>query len=75
VTAFVLNGRNSISGRNNNFWFVLAPSDFHLFTYLKQFLGGMRMGSNEEVKKTVKDWFNGLAVDFYYVGIQKLITR
>jgi hypothetical protein len=35
----------------------------------------MRMGSNEEVKKTVKDWFSGLAVDFYYVGIQKLITR
>jgi hypothetical protein len=33
----------------------LAPSDFHLFTHLKQFLGTC-MGSNEEVKKTVKDW-------------------
>jgi hypothetical protein len=29
----------------------LASSDFHLFTHLKQFLGGMLMGSDEEVKK------------------------
>jgi hypothetical protein len=47
----------------------LAPSDFHLFTHLKQFLGGTCMGNDEEVKKTVKDWFNGLAVDFYEAGI------
>jgi histone-lysine N-methyltransferase SETMAR len=53
----------------------LAPSDFHLFTYLRQFLGGTCVGSDEEVKKTVKDWFNGLAADFYDAGIQKLITR
>jgi hypothetical protein len=39
---------------------------------LKQFLGGTRMGNDEEVKKTVKDWFNGLAADFYDAGIQKL---
>jgi hypothetical protein len=32
-----------------------------------QFLGGMR--SNEEVKKMIKDWFKGLAADFYYTGI------
>jgi hypothetical protein len=42
----------------------LAPSDFHLFTHLKQFLGGTHMGRDEEVKKTVKDWFNGLAANF-----------
>jgi hypothetical protein len=35
----------------------------------------MHMGSDEEVKKMVKDWFNGLATDFYYVGKQKLVTR
>jgi hypothetical protein len=35
----------------------------------------MRMHSNEKVKKTVKDWFNGLAPDFYNTGIQKLITQ
>jgi hypothetical protein len=32
------------------------------------------MGSDEEGKKTVKDWFNGLAADFYDAGIQKLVT-
>jgi hypothetical protein len=39
----------------------LAPSDFHLFTHLKQFLGGTCMGSDEDMKKMVKGWFNGLA--------------
>jgi hypothetical protein len=54
----------------------LALSDFHLFTYLKQFRGGgMCKGSIEEVQKTVKDWFNGLAADFYNAGIQKIITQ
>jgi hypothetical protein len=38
----------------------MAPSDFHLVTHLEQFLGGMYMGSDEEVKKTIKDWFSGL---------------
>jgi hypothetical protein len=47
----------------------LAPSDIHLFTHLKQFLG-----SDEEVQMMVKDWFSGLAADFYDVGMQKLIT-
>jgi hypothetical protein len=29
----------------------------------------------KKLKKTVKDWFNGLAADFYDAGIQKLVTR
>jgi hypothetical protein len=33
------------------------------------------MGSDEEVKRRVKDWFNGLAADFYDEGIQKIVTR
>jgi hypothetical protein len=33
------------------------------------------MDSDEEVNKTVKDWFSGLAVDFHGAGIQKLVTR
>jgi histone-lysine N-methyltransferase SETMAR len=52
----------------------LAPSDFHLFIHLKQFFDSMREGSDEEVKKTVKDWFSGLVADIYDVGIQKLVT-
>jgi hypothetical protein len=34
-----------------------------------QFLGSTHMG-NDEVKKTIKDWFNAMAA-----GIQKLFTR
>jgi hypothetical protein len=41
----------------------MAPSDFLLFTHLEQFLGGTCTGSEEEVKKMVKDRFNGLASD------------
>jgi hypothetical protein len=32
------------------------------------------MGKDKEVKKIVKDWFIGLAADFYDTGIQKLVT-
>jgi hypothetical protein len=41
---------------------------------LKQFWGGTRIVSDEEVKK-VTNWFNGLAADFYDAGINKLVTR
>jgi histone-lysine N-methyltransferase SETMAR len=34
----------------------LAPSDFHLFLKLKEFLGGTRFRSDEEVKDAVKEW-------------------
>jgi hypothetical protein len=43
-------------------------------TFLKQFLGSTRNDSKEEVKKTVKGWFSGLASDFYDAVIQKLST-
>jgi hypothetical protein len=33
------------------------------------------MRSNEEVKKTVKDWFSGLAADSYDAALQILVTR
>jgi hypothetical protein len=32
------------------------------------------MGSNK-MKKTVKDWFDGLVTNFYDAGIQKAIIR
>jgi hypothetical protein len=35
----------------------------------------MCTSNDEEVKKMVKDWFNGLMADFYDAGIQKLIIR
>ncbi|GFT74685.1 uncharacterized protein TNCV_562401 [Trichonephila clavipes] len=34
---------------------VLAPSDFQLFRHLKEFLGGKRFDTAEEVKEEVQD--------------------
>jgi hypothetical protein len=42
---------------------------------LKEFLGGRRFKSDEEVKVAVKEWLNGLAAEVYDEGIQKLVTR
>jgi hypothetical protein len=52
----------------------MAPGDFHLFTHLKQFSGGTHVGSDEELKKTVKNWLCVLATDFDDAGIQKIVT-
>ncbi|KAJ4447089.1 hypothetical protein ANN_09078 [Periplaneta americana] len=52
----------------------LAPSDFHLFTKLKDFLGGTRFGSDEELKKTVNTWLNELAAEEHNTGILKLVN-
>ncbi|KAJ4427362.1 hypothetical protein ANN_24982 [Periplaneta americana] len=52
----------------------LAPSDFHLFTKLKDFLGGTCFGSDEELK-TVNTWLNELAAEEYNTGILKLVNR
>jgi hypothetical protein len=42
---------------------------------LKEFLGGRRFKSDEEVKDAVKEWLNGLAAEVYEEDIQKLVTR
>ncbi|XP_067123351.1 histone-lysine N-methyltransferase SETMAR-like [Centruroides vittatus] len=52
----------------------LAPSDFHLFRYLKEFLGGQQFNDDEEVKTAVMDWASQ-AADFFKVGIQKIVER
>jgi hypothetical protein len=46
-----------------------------LFPKLKEFLGGSRFKSDEEVRDAVKEWLNGLAAEVYDEGIQKLVTR
>jgi hypothetical protein len=51
-----------------------APSDFHMFPKVKEFLGGRRFKSDEEVKDAVKEWLNGLTA-VYDEGMQKLVTR
>jgi hypothetical protein len=47
-----------------------APSDFHLFPKLKEFLGSRRFRSDEGVKDYVKEWLNGLAAEVYDEGIK-----
>jgi hypothetical protein len=51
----------------------LAPSDFHLFPKMKEFWGGKRMATDEEVKETARDWLNGLTADICDEGILKLV--
>ncbi|GFX95014.1 histone-lysine N-methyltransferase SETMAR [Trichonephila clavipes] len=53
----------------------MAQSDFHLFRYLKEFLGGKRFDTADEVKEEVQDWLSSQAADVYEVGIQKLVER
>ena len=53
----------------------LAPSDYHLFTHLKEHMGGIRFDDDDEVKEEVKHYLNELAASFYDTGILKLSQR
>ncbi|GBN82306.1 hypothetical protein AVEN_45583-1 [Araneus ventricosus] len=53
----------------------LAPSDFHCFLNLKEFLGVKRLGSDEELGSAVTTWLNELAAEEYDMGIPKLVDR
>jgi len=55
----------------------LAPSDYHLFTRLKEALGGRgkRFKNDEELQQFTKTWLREVAGDVYEAGIQKLIPR
>jgi hypothetical protein len=52
----------------------LAPSDYHLFTYLKNWLSSQRF-NNEELIAGVKMWLNSQAENFFNTSILKLIFR
>ncbi|GFV77460.1 histone-lysine N-methyltransferase SETMAR [Trichonephila clavipes] len=53
----------------------MAQSDFRLFRYLKEFLGGKRFDTADEVKEEVQDWLSSQAADVYEVSRQKLVER
>jgi hypothetical protein len=53
----------------------LSPSGYHLFTYLKNWLGLQSFNNNEELMEGVKMWLSLQAADFFDTGIQKLIRR
>jgi hypothetical protein len=52
----------------------LIPSDYYLFTYLKNWFGSQRF-KNNELMKGVKTWLSSQAADFFDTGIQKLTVR
>jgi hypothetical protein len=52
----------------------LAPSGYHPFTYLKNWLGSQR-SNNNELMEGVKTWLRSQAADFFDTRIQKLIPR
>jgi transposase len=53
----------------------LAPSDYHLFSYLKNWLGSQRFNINEELMEGVKTCLSSHAAGFFDTAIQKLIPR
>ena len=53
----------------------LTPSDFHLFLYLKKFLGGKRFDHDDDLKDAVQKWLTLQAAAFCEQGIQKLVPR
>jgi hypothetical protein len=52
----------------------LAPSDYHLFTYLKNWLRSQHFNNNE-LMDGVKTWLNSQAADFFDTSMQKLIPQ
>jgi histone-lysine N-methyltransferase SETMAR len=51
----------------------LALSDYHLFTYLKNWLRSQHFRNNEELMEGVKMWLSLQAI--LATGIQKIILR
>jgi hypothetical protein len=53
----------------------LALSDYHLFTYLKNYLGSQHFNNSEKLMEGVKTWLSSQAADFFDTGTQKLVPR
>jgi hypothetical protein len=51
----------------------LAPNDYHLCTYLKNWLRSQGFRNIEELMGGVKTWLSAQAAHFFDTGIQKLI--
>jgi transposase len=48
----------------------LAPSNYHLFIYLRSWLGSQCFNSNEELIEGIKMWLSSQAADFFEPGIK-----
>jgi hypothetical protein len=50
----------------------LAPSDFHLFTKMKNWIATQRFNDDEDPVR-VTEWLRSQAAEFYNTGISKLV--
>lgn len=53
----------------------LSPRDLHLSPRLKEFLGGVHLESDKELKSTVNRLLASAAVNFYDKRIKKLVSQ
>jgi 2-polyprenyl-6-methoxyphenol hydroxylase-like FAD-dependent oxidoreductase len=53
----------------------LAPSDYHLFTKMKVWLGTQRFHTKEELMAGVNKWLHNLSAPFFDKGLQKVVSR
>lgn len=53
----------------------LAPSDYHLFRSLQNFLDGKKYNSNDEIKNALLEYFGSKPTNFYEKGIKSLPDR
>ena len=53
----------------------LAPSDFHLFAPLKEFLGGKKFQTDDAVEDAVRSWMDDQPKKFFESGIKALPKR
>lgn len=53
----------------------LAPSDYHLFRALQNYLRGKTVDSGEDAKKEIGIFLASCSPDFYHRGIYKLVER
>ena len=53
----------------------LSPSDYFLFSPLKNYLRGIRYPNSEELEFAIRNWFENQSLDFFKKGIYKLPER
>jgi hypothetical protein len=53
----------------------LAPGEYDLFIYLKNWFGSQRFSNNEELMEGVKMWLSSQAAYFFDKGMHRLIPQ
>ena len=53
----------------------MAPSDFHLFGPMKEYLRGQKFADDDEVMEVVQSWLKVTPKSFFLEGIRKPVNR